>query len=203
MSFRRFEHALEPTAVEAEPPRADGAVPGFEQFMDSWAGATCKGGLYRVHVAGSATAADAFVAAAFPALAERVTCFGFDWLGRQFALDAMRVGSSGPEVLLIEPGTGDVLEIPCGFTSFHEEELVDHVDAALAASFFDEWSAANEDSLPLPFDQCAGYLVPLFFGGQDTVKNLEIVHIEDYWDALGKLRRGVALDPPQPPHVEL
>ncbi len=43
---------------------------------------------------------------------------------RQFALDP------AGQVLLFEPGTAEVLEIPCGFERFHDEELVDEADAA-------------------------------------------------------------------------
>ena len=40
---------------------------------------------------------------AFPAFAERIECFGADWLGRQFAADLGRVAAGRPQVLMLEP----------------------------------------------------------------------------------------------------
>jgi hypothetical protein len=93
-------------------------------------------------------------------------------------------------VLLLEPGTGEVLEIPLPLAAFHNEELVEYSDAALAADFFRAWSANHSDYLPLKMDQCVGYRVPLFLGGPDTVENLEIVDRDVYWSLTGQLLRG-------------
>jgi hypothetical protein len=45
---------------------------------------------------------------------------------------------------MLEPGTGEVLEIPTTFMAFHEEELVDYQDAALAVEFFNQWREKNK-----------------------------------------------------------
>lgn len=37
-------------------------------------------------------------------------------------------------VLMLEPGTGEALEIPCTIKSFHDRELIENRDAALAAT---------------------------------------------------------------------
>lgn len=73
---------------------------------------------------------------AFPSLAGRVQPFAADWLGRQFALDMARRDTTGdPEVLLLDVGAAEVLEIPATLSAFHEDELVDSHDAALASTF--------------------------------------------------------------------
>lgn len=109
---------------------------------------------------------------------------------------AGRVSSGQPQVLLLEPGTGEALEIPLAFAGFHDEELIEYADAALAAGFFDTWSAANSGALPLRRDQRVGYRVPIFLGGQDVVENLELSDLEVYWSICGQLRRGVRSLPP-------
>ncbi len=60
-----------------------------------------------------------------------------------------------------------MLEVPATFRSFHNEELVDYADAALAINLYQQWrSQGGPSARP---QQCGGYRVPLFLGGVDTV----------------------------------
>lgn len=161
---------------------------GYATLARDFAGASFGGGLYRVHDNETGPQALAFIADAFPEFAQRVCPFGYDWLGRQFAVDSTRVQNGQPQVLLLEPGTGEALEIPVDFAAFHDEELVEQSDAALASNFFEDWSEANRRSLPLLRSQCVGYKVPLFLGGNDTLDNLEVSDIDVYWTICGQLR---------------
>ena len=142
--------------------------------------------MYRLHTPESGRRAQVTVGEAFPELAGGIAPFGFDWLGRQFAV-GVRPGRGGI-VLLIEPGTGEVLEIPVSFTDFHNIELVEQSDAALAKSLFAEWAAANPTLLPIAPGICVGYEIPLFLGGRDDVANLAPVDIWVYWSIAGQLR---------------
>lgn len=163
---------------------------GLDGLLREAGGRAYSGGLYRIHSPDSARAATALVVEAFPEFAHRVSCFGYDWLGRQFSLDATRGQGNDPEVLMFEPGTGEALEIPVPFSRFHDEELVDYADAALAVNFFDKWRRAGGQSPD--FNECVGYRTPLFLGGDDEVANLEISDLEVYWTLFGQLRLGVA-----------
>lgn len=165
------------------------SVDGYSDFASEFGGASFDGGLYRIHDSRTGTTALGLIADAFPEFAKRSCPFGYDWLGRQFAIDSDRVVAGQPQVLLFEPGTGEVLEVPCSFSTFHEFELVESPDAALAADFFKAWSNANPHAMPLLRDQCVGYQRPLFLGGQDLVENLELSDIEVYWSLCGQLRR--------------
>jgi hypothetical protein len=142
-------------------------VDGFDDLMTTVGGSTFGRGLYRLHTPESGQLASAAMYEAFPQLAGGIAPFGFDWLGRQFAVD-LRRGQPG-QVLLVEAGTGEVLEIPSSFADFHNLELVEEPDAALAKSFFAEWADANPALLPLAHDVCVGYEVPLFLGGRDEI----------------------------------
>ena len=44
---------------------------------------------------------------------------------------------------MLEPGTGEVLEIPATVRLFHDTEMVDFADAALSASFYAEWRTSD------------------------------------------------------------
>jgi hypothetical protein len=117
-----------------------------------------------------------------------VSCFGFDWLGRQFAADLRGPSHEDPPVLMLEPGSGEALEIPSPVSRFHDYELIESTEAALAASFFQDWARANPALAPLGFKQCVGYEVPLFLGGSDTIDNLAVTNIHVYWTIMGQLR---------------
>lgn len=131
-------------------------------------------GAYR-RLAGAEIAAirkDVF--AVFPEFAGLVEIFGADWLGRVFATQG-----EGGEVLLLEPGTAEALEIPVDFDEFEASELVDNPDAALALGFYQSWREAG-GAAPGP-GQCIGYRKPLFLGGADDIENLELSDMSVYW----------------------
>jgi Domain of unknown function (DUF1851) len=198
--FERFlaEHALLPPGQVARPvwsePRLQAAI-GYDELAGSFAGCSFQNGLYRLHDASSGPRAQALIAEAFASFAARAYPFAFDWLGRQFALDEGRKQAGEPLVLILEPGTGLALEVPLPFSTFHDEELVDYHDAALATGFFAAWAQDHAAELPLPTDRCAGYRVPLFLGGKDTVDNLEVVDVDVYWSICGQLRQGTTTLP--------
>lgn len=163
-------------------------------LLSAYGGSTFMGGLYRVHDAASSATASASVEEAFPELQSPVICFGFDWLGRQFALDPSRGRPGDPEVLLLEPGTGEALDVPVTFSTFHDVGLSRFRDACLLPDFFTEWKATNDTQLA--FDECVGYKVPLFLGGEDTVENLELINLDVYWSITGQLIRATRHLPP-------
>lgn len=182
--FERFLTAFDPSRDTGVTPLSSATVGAW---LDVAGGLSFLGGLYRVHTRTSATASDALVRHAFPEFAGRLACFGYDWLGRQFATDSGRGESDDPEVMLFEPGTGEALEIPVPFSRFHDEELVDYTDEALALSFFEEWQRSGGGAPKL--SECVGYKRPLFLGGEDVVANLELSDLDVYWTIMGQLRR--------------
>lgn len=72
------------------------------------------------------------------------------------------------------------------FSQFHDSELTEYADAALAASFVDQWLAAHPAAIQ--FDECVGSKVPLFLGGVDGVENLDVTDLDVYWTLTGQLR---------------
>lgn len=184
--FERFLAKFEPDA----PTDLATAGAGVQEWLEVAGGRTFAGGVYRAHSESSAGDADRLVGEGFDAWSGRIRCFGYDWLGRQFAVEADDQPQAGTRVLMFEPGTGEVLVIPVGFSQFHDEELVDFTNDALAANFFAEWLRAG-GARPSP-SECVGYRVPLFLGGKDVVGNLETTEMSVYWDLTNQLRQGVA-----------
>jgi hypothetical protein len=182
-------------SVRVRPPRdplLEGST-GHRAFTEVVAGQSFNGGAYRAHDAESAENAKAMVVAAFPEIAESVSVpFGYDWMGRQFALDSRRRDRSGePLVVLCQPGTGQVLDVPAGLLKFHDVVLVEEPEAAFEADLFASWSRANPDAVPLALTTCVGYTVPPFLGGEHSISNLELIDLDVYWSIIGQLRAKV------------
>jgi len=113
--------------------------PDIVGFLRQFGGASFNGGLYRIITSLSGKWATEFVATAFPEFGGRTVPFGYDWLGRVFALDSGRVWQGSSTVIMFEPGTAKALEIPCNLQSFHNDELTEYADEALATGFYARW----------------------------------------------------------------
>ena len=142
-------------------------------------------GAYCPHRAEDAARFTALAADAFPEFADRIECFGADWLGRQFATDRGRIVGGTPQVIMLEPGTGEALEIPVNREAFHAEELVNEPDAAVAYSFFEQWLASG--GVRPQYEECVSYKRPLYLGGADDVTNLELSDFDVYWSLSAQL----------------
>jgi hypothetical protein len=185
--FNRFFDAFTADERSAPQPGADRsyADPILLDFFSKFAGMSFNNGLYRVVASADIRRWNATIEDAFPNFKDALTSFGVDWLGRIFALDSRRRVSGRLGVTLFEPGTGQALEVPCNIESFHDEELVDYKDAALAESFFNEW--IRKGGHGPSYSQCVGYKRPLFLGGVDVVENLELTDLDVYWTVSAQL----------------
>ena len=89
-------------------------------------------------------------------------------------------------VLFLDTGIGKVFDVPASIIDFHNEELVDYKNDALAYDFFVEWKKKNKKEIK--HNECVGYKVPLFLGGEDAINNLEITDYDVYTSLCGQLR---------------
>lgn len=98
---------------------------------------------------------------------------------------------------MFDLGGGDAFSIPANIISFHDSEIIKSPDAALDASFYQSWRAAG--GAPPAYDQCIGYRVPLFLGGEDGISNLEASDLDVYWSIFGQVLRQVGLGEEEEP----
>ena len=156
-------------------------IRSVDEFLEYCSGKSFLNGLYRIHNTADIPKWNDIAGRAFPEFAGIIKVFGYDWLGRHFAVD-----SRDNTILLLEPGTGEVLGIPADFVDFHNTEIAEFTDDCLAAGCFSEWYEAS-GHYELLHSQCAGYKVPLFLNGQDTLDNLEVSDMEVYWEIMAPL----------------
>lgn len=124
------------------------------------------------------------VTEAYPEFRNSFKLFGYDWLGRCFGVDLSDTNYGN--ILMFEIGANDVLEIPCSFEVFLNKEIPLYSDACLAESFFHEWLEYSKTEIQ--YGRCAGYKIPMFLGGEDTVENLEDSDMEVYWSVLSQIK---------------
>jgi hypothetical protein len=160
-------------------------VNGFKEFLSNFQGETFGNGIYRIHKLEDIQKRNEKILQIFPKFKGRISCFAFDWIGRQFSIDNGRIENGQPLIIMFEPGTGETLEIPCDFMDFHEIEIPCYHDACLASEFFEIWNSTNPEAIK--HSECVGYKVPLFLGGEDLVNNLEKNDMEVYWHIILQL----------------
>jgi hypothetical protein len=159
--------------------------PGLGELTARFGGTSFNHGLYRIIRASDVDEWNARITFGFPEYAKRITCFGYDWLGRAFATDVHRLESGHPGVLMFEPGTGEVLRVPANVQTFHDVELIQDSEPALASHAHKEWLARGGAAPAYP--ECVGYKVPLFLSGADEFENMELSDLDVYWHLMGQL----------------
>lgn len=160
-------------------------IPGLGELFARFGGTSFNRGLYRIIRASDVLEWNARIALAFPESADSTICFGYDWLGRAFAVDVQRLEQGQPGVVMFEPGTGKVLVVPSNIQSFHDDELIQDADPALAINSHKKWLAGG-GAAPA-YAACIGYKVPLFLGGADEFENFELSDLDVYWHVMGQL----------------
>lgn len=105
--------------------------------------------------------------------------FGYDWLGRIFAVDGEL------NAKMYDVATNDVFII-ADIENFFKTELAEYADDLIAADVYEEWLQSG-GAKPTA-DHCIGYKVPLFLGGKDEFDNYELSDIDVYWTITGQLK---------------
>ena len=166
---------------------------GLPDLLIRFAGASFGDGLYRLFEPREIEAWTDLAGQAFPALRDRLLCFGTNWLGYQFALDVSREEAGEPLTVMLDPAAGESVEIPATIVGFHEDVVLEYTDALLGRTMFERWLAEGNPTPPQGW--CAGYRVPLFSGGEDDVANLELTEGRAYWGLMAQLREHATARP--------
>lgn len=156
-------------------------------FIHQLGGRVYGEGLFNSFSANNVNRWTDIVSEAYPEFKNSFELFGYDWLGRCFGIDLRR--ETRGNILMFEIGTDDVLEIPCQFIQFLNEEIPLYTEECLAKSFFEEWR--EYCGRALKYGRCAGYKIPLFLGGEDDISNLEDSDMEVYWDIITQIKKKI------------
>lgn len=157
-------------------------IESVDALIGQFGGLSFGNGIYRIATADVALSLENTLAQH-----HSIHVFGYDWLGRVFAL---REGAGQNSILLFEVGAGEVLEIPASLETLHEVELVEFGTDSLALGFFQQWRSANPDQ-KLMTTQCVGYIKPLFLGGADILENLEVTDLDVYVSMCVQLKKEI------------
>jgi len=159
----------------------------YDDFIFQLGGKQFGKGIFRSFSKSNLIEWENIVADVYPEFKGMFKLFGYDWLGRCFGID-LREESRG-KVLMFEIGTVDVLEIPCSFEDFLNQEIPLFSEACLAEQFFFEWLDTSKTKMK--YDRCAAYIIPLFLGGEDIVANLEDSDMEVYWEIVAQIKKQI------------
>jgi hypothetical protein len=162
-------------------------------FLDEFEGSSFEKGLYRIHTTVNIDKWTTIVENAFPDFKNKIVCFAYDWLGRQFATCKNSVLDDNPPVIKFDIGSGTVYETTKNFLDFHNYELTEHGENNLDMTLFLNW--LNSNNSQLKFEQCLSYKIPLFLGGENNLSNIELSNMEVYWDLFGQILKQVRMLP--------
>ena len=115
----------------------------------------------------------------------RMVVWATDWMGRLWCFDLDRKVKGEPAISRVEPGMANTSEMDMKFGDFIDRELAKYRDDLLSEEYYRDWLASG-GAVPRP-DQCVGYRVPPFLGGEDDVPNLEISDLMVYVSLNGQL----------------
>lgn len=119
------------------------------------------------------------IAKLFPCVPESFLPIGRDWPGRMF----IDLGHER-KVLLLDPCTGEIYEIPYSIEDFFNIVLTEELNAALEYERFNSWKRTGGG---LKQGECVGYKIPLVLGGSDDAANQEVCDFKVHWDFLQEI----------------
>jgi hypothetical protein len=155
------------------------------KFLNLYEGCTFNHGLYRIHLIDNIKDWNSIVSEVFSVPIDRTFCFGYDWLGRQLAVNLDSTINGEPEILRFDVGSGLMSKIPCSFYDFHENEMVNYTDTVFDCDLFS--NAKETIEIDLPFEKCFGFINPVFCQGEFSVRNMKVVSLKVYWHIFGQL----------------
>lgn len=146
------------------------------EFMSVYGGRTFLNGMYRTHESKDIEKWNEIIGKVFPEVKGRIQVFGYDWVGRNFA-----VYDKTDTVLLFDPRTREVYDTGSTFSEFHNMEIpIDH-EVCLMSKYFRQWKVANNRDIA--HNECLCYKVPLLLNGREEIENMEVFDMTAYWES--------------------
>ncbi len=182
MNFSTFLSANEKTAVDLaykdtlKAKSVDVFEEDLTQVFHLFGGHTFDGGTLRIHSFWSSLFWTKICTNFFPNYENKIHCFAFDWMGRQYAKM-----NSEDLLFMLDPATGQTFELEVSLEAFFNEDLVEYKAATLATADFNELQHIHHFSLPFPM--CISFVKPLFLGGDDKdIDNYQLADMEASWE---------------------
>ncbi len=175
--FKKFEKYFEIEGLKEK--KYDDVI---KEYRYQYSNIEIYKGLYKVFTEEEAKKWKDNIKNAFPEFTNDFEPISYDWLGRCFALYKNQTVEN---IVMFEIGTAEILTIPFNLKEFHESEIIEQTEAVLAKNFYEEWL---EENAKIKREMCAGYKVPLFLNGSDTIDNLENSDMDVYWYILGSFK---------------
>lgn len=187
--FDDFERAFSPdVGPKAVQTNFRDLLPGWNEFFQLYNSSSFNSGVYRTIALEELDVWQELIAEIFPEFRHRIHPFGYDWLGRFFALETSKAKAGAPGVLLLSPFTNEALNIPADFLSFHNEILVSQREPALEYSLFNKF-LTDKQIESIDHVVCAGLVVPLYLGGSFDIQNMQLMEVKLYWEITAQILR--------------
>jgi hypothetical protein len=148
----------------------------LKSYFEKLGGISVDNGLFRLHTLGSSFVWTEYIYKYFGKYEGEVYPFGFDWMGRQFAVSLL----DRNKIYMLDPATGEDFEMEQSVEGFLNDDLINYQEETFNKDVFNE--VLIEEKQSLGFDQCFGFIKPLFLGGEDKLDNYEITDMEVYWE---------------------
>lgn len=145
----------------------------LEYLFSNFGGLSIDFGAFRIHTYESAKKWTDIIVESFPAHKNKITAYGFDWMGRQFAIDNDDV------VHMFDGSTGEEFEMEQTLEGFFNEELVDYGVETLDIDNYKFW---NTGKISLKHNEIVAFKIPLALGGEDSIENYHIIDAEVDWE---------------------
>jgi len=150
-------------------------------IFDSVGGTSYNHGLFMLYDVSSSQHFTQRVETFFTNAKGKITCFGRDWLNRQFAINR----DDTSIIYQFDVVYNEVIEIPVDLKLFFEDEIIKYSNELLAESFFNNWQ--GKVKIDLSCHQCVDYKIPPMLGGKDTIENLEVRDEDVAWEINSQL----------------
>lgn len=169
----------------------------YRTFIIGFGGVQFGGGLFTVFAKADIRLWEEKVADVFPKYKGNFLLFGHDWMGRCYAIDRF---SEEEKILIFDPGTLEVYDIPLKFRDFVNKAIPMNPNECLAIDGFMKWH--NTTKCDISDIECVSYKVPPFLGGAEEIENLETSKLIDYWKIIGRTAKTLRGEEVPPEEVE-
>tara|TARA_R110002050_G_scaffold300510_1_gene470239 strand:+ start:3198 stop:3803 length:606 start_codon:yes stop_codon:yes gene_type:complete len=152
----------------------------LNSILANFGGYSFDNGLFRIHNFHTSQKWTQIICETYPKYQNRISAYGFDWLGRQFATDLNKDCT-----YMFDIATGEDYKLEQSLSDFFNIELIEYADETLNIAGFQNW---NTEKIELSFDQVVAYKIPLLLGGKDSPENYEIADAEVNWEINSQLK---------------